>query len=235
MLVLALETSTSSCTVAVTKGEELLAELTLHVPRAHSTRLMPLLAQAVAEAGVDKRELDGIAVGVGPGSFTGLRIGLSTAKALGHALGKPVVGVDTLLAIAYGSGAQIGLVVPMLDAKRDEVFTGIYAVGDRRPSTWVPVMEPTLLHVDALAERLQELRQGLRHTWQPVLLCGDAAAGRAPRIGDTAVEAPAATRLPRGWAVAAVGREMLAQGLGGGPEAVAPVYLRRSAAEERFG
>lgn len=235
MLILAFETATAACTVAVTRNDDLLAEFTLHVPRAHSTRLMPLIDQAVGESGVDKLDIDAIAVGVGPGSFTGLRIGLATAKALGHALDKPVVGVPTLQAIAFGTGAQMGMVVPMVDARRGEVFAAVYAVGDRNPSTWVEIMPPSLVSVSELAESVQVLRSGLRQTWQPVLLCGDATRDRAPLFGETAWEAPAGTLLPRGWAVAAVGRELLNRDMGVPAAALAPIYLRRSAAEERHG
>lgn len=233
MRILALDTATSACTVAVTDGEAVLAELTLQVPRAHSTRLMPLIAQALAESGLAKTDLDAIAAGVGPGSFTGLRIGLSTAKGLAYALSKPCVGVGTLKAMAYGTGAQLGLVVPMLDAKRGEVFTAVYAAGDRDPSTWAELVPPSHMAVPALAECLSELRAGLRHTWQFVTVCGDAARYGADLALDDALRmAPAGALLPRGSAVAAVGRALLTQGHPGDPDLLLPVYLRKSEAEQ---
>ncbi|MGE5676187.1 MAG: tRNA (adenosine(37)-N6)-threonylcarbamoyltransferase complex dimerization subunit type 1 TsaB [Mycobacterium leprae] len=232
MRILALETASSACTVAVTDGENVLAELTLQVARAHSTRLMPLIDQAVTESGVAKTDLDGIAVGVGPGSFTGLRIGLATAKALAFGLGKPCVGVSTLKAMAYGTGAQIGLVVPMLDAKREEVFAGVYAVGDRNPATWAEVMPPAHIGLAELSERVAELRAGLRHTWQFVTCCGDVAPAYVPRIApaDVVRLAPAGAMLPRAWAVAQIGQSLLTSGQGVGAEPTA-VYLRKSEAE----
>lgn len=234
MRILALETATSSCTVAVTDGSDLRAELTLQVPRAHSTRLMPLIAQAISESGIAKTDLDGIAVGIGPGSFTGLRIGLATAKGLAFALGKPCVGVPTLKAMAYGTGAQLGLVVPMLDAKREEVFAAVYAAGTTDPATWVELLPPAHMSLAALGEAVQSLRAGLRHSWQFVTLCGDVAAKYAGRLGleeDVVRLAPAGSMLPRAWAVAAVGQEMLVRGAGVDPEVLAPVYLRKSEAE----
>jgi tRNA threonylcarbamoyladenosine biosynthesis protein TsaB len=237
MRILALDTATSACTVAVTDGGSVLAELTLQVPRAHSIRLMPLIEQAIAESGMDKRSLDGVAVGVGPGSFTGLRIGLATAKGLAFALNRPCVGVPTLKAMAYGTGAQIGLVVPMLDAKRDEVFAAVYAAGDQDPATWTEVMAPSHLPVDRLAAELQALRTGLRHTWQFVTLCGDVAHQYAGRLGlpeGVARLASLGALLPRGWAVAAVGESLLRQGQGLDPEALVPVYLRKSEAETKW-
>lgn len=259
MRVLAFDTATSACTVAVMAEGRVRSELTLQVPRAHSTRLMPLIAQALEEAGVDRREIDAIAVGVGPGSFTGLRIGLATAKGLAFALEKPVVPVSTLAATAYGTGAQIGLVVPLLDAKRDRVFAGIYAAGDRDPATWVEVLGPVNVHIDELVERVRELRTGLQHTWQFVTLCGDAAEQHAPRfglsggaeahaprfdlsggaeahasrsgLGDVVRLAPAGSLLPRAASVAALGLSLLERGGAVSPDALTPLYLRKSEAE----
>ncbi|MFZ5818158.1 MAG: tRNA (adenosine(37)-N6)-threonylcarbamoyltransferase complex dimerization subunit type 1 TsaB [Bacillota bacterium] len=233
MRVLALDTATSACTVAVVDGEAVLAELSLQVPRAHSTRLMPLIEQAIRESGMPKTELDAIAVGVGPGSFTGLRIGLATAKGLAFALGTRCVPVSTLAATAYGTGAQLGLVVPLFDAKRDQVFTAVYAAGDRDPSTWVELMPPSHRPIEELAREVRELRAGLQHSWQFVTLCGDAAYLHADRLGlgEAVRVAPAASLLPRASAVAAVGIHLLKRGGGVDPEALAPVYLRKSEAE----
>jgi tRNA threonylcarbamoyladenosine biosynthesis protein TsaB len=234
MRVLALDTATSACTVAVVNGDTVLAELSLQVPRAHSTRLMPLVAQAIAESGIRKTEIDAFAVGVGPGSFTGLRIGLATIKGLAFALNKPCVPVSTLLATAYGTGAQIGLVVPLFDAKRDQVFTAVYAAGDRDPSTWAELLPPSHRHIDELAAEIQGLRAGLRHSWQFVTLCGDAAqmhAGRLGLEGSVVRVAPAGAVLPRASAVAAVGISLLERGAAVDPAELAPVYLRKSEAE----
>jgi tRNA threonylcarbamoyladenosine biosynthesis protein TsaB len=233
MRILALETATSACTVAVVDGSNVLAEVTLQVPRAHSTRLMPLVAQMIEDSGIPKAELDGIAVGIGPGSFTGLRIGLATAKGLAFALNKPCAGVSTLKALAYGTGAQLGLVVPMLDAKRGEVFTAVYAAGSSDPATWAEVLPPSHLHVTQLAERVRELREGLRHTWQFVTVCGDVAGKYIGELGlgEAARLAPAGAMLPRAWAVAEVGRSLLETGHGTDPDALMPVYLRKSEAE----
>lgn len=233
MRILALETATSACTVAVTDGESLLAELTLQVPRAHSTRLMPLVAQALEESGTARTVLDAIAVGVGPGSFTGLRIGLATAKGLAFALDKPCVGVSTLRALAYGTGACTGLVAGMLDAKRGEVFAAVYAAGGPDPDTWTELLGPSHLHVEKLAEVICRLRAERGETWQPVTLCGDAALRYAPdlNLGDIVRVAAPGALMPRGWAVAAVGAAQLARGEGLEPEALVPVYLRKSEAE----
>lgn len=233
MRILALETATSSCTVAVVDGGRLLVELTLQVARSHSNRLMPLVAQAIAESGLTRHDIDAIAVGVGPGSFTGLRIGLATAQGLAWALGKPCVGVSTLRAMAYGTGAQVGLVVPMLDAKRGDVYAGIYAAGGRDPSTWAEVMEPTHISMGRLTEQIAALRTGLRHTWQFVTLCGDVAglALSELMLGEVALLAPVGALLPRAWAVAEVAGAMMSNGQGASSGRPEPIYLRKSEAE----
>lgn len=231
MRILALDTATSACTVAVVDGARVLAELTLQVPRAHSTRLMPLVAQAMAESGLKKSELDAFAVGIGPGSFTGLRIGLSTVKGLAFALGKPCVPVSTLAATAYGTGAQTGLVVPVFDAKREQVYTAVYAAGDCDPATWVELRSPTILHIDELAEELGALRAS--RPGDLVTLCGDAAETYADRLGlGSALRlAQPAVRLPRASAVAQLAICRFQAGGAVEPDALVPEYLRKSEAE----
>lgn len=234
MRILALDTATNACTVAVTEGEAVLAELTLQVPRAHSTRLMPLVEQAVRESGVEKSSLDLIAAGVGPGSFTGLRIGLATAKAIAYALGKPCVGVPTLKAMAYGTCASIGIVVPVLDAKRDEVYAGIYIAGTRDPHHWGEVLPPAHMPIEHLEEQIHFLRNALRQKWQFVTFCGDVAEKcitRMPDLAEVSRLAPTGALMPRGWAVAALGRALFEAGAPTDPDLLAPIYLRKSEAE----
>ena len=102
MLILAVDTATTVASVALVKGEQLVAEEVLNIPqKTHSERLLPVLARVLAGAGVEIEEVDGIAVSAGPGSFTGLRIGLGTGKGLAQALNKPLVTVPTLDALAY--------------------------------------------------------------------------------------------------------------------------------------
>lgn len=224
MLVLGLDTATRSCTVALAENGVLLTELTLISDRAHSTRLMPLIAQCLQEAGRDKHGLDAVCVGTGPGSFTGLRIGLATAKGLCLALNKPLLGVPSLEALAAGQGAAPGrLVAPLFDAKRGEVYTGLY----RTAGEWVEVVrEPVLV---PLTEWLGELSQ----YGEPVLFCGDALALHRETLLESgfAQLAPTGLSLPRAWTVAVRGGQLLAAGVAADPQAVSPLYLRASEAE----
>ena len=126
MKILAVDTATNSCSVAATDDGKLVAELTLNKDETHSKHLMELIHSVLENAGFSVADLDGLAVTVGPGSFTGLRIGISTIKGLAHALGKPVVGVSTLKALARQCGQTPHLICPLLDARKGEVYAATY-------------------------------------------------------------------------------------------------------------
>jgi tRNA threonylcarbamoyl adenosine modification protein YeaZ len=124
-VLLAMDTATPAITVALAEGDRVLAESTVLDPRRHGELLAPAIAQVLATAGVDRTALRTVAVGVGPGPFTGLRVGLVTARMLGAALGIPVVGVCTLDALGYASG-QAGRYRVATDARRREVYWAAY-------------------------------------------------------------------------------------------------------------
>ena len=131
MNVLGIETATAICATAVVAGEDLLAECSLEAPQVHSERLLPLIDECLRKAKLELSRIDGIATSIGPGSFTGLRIGLSVAKGLAFASGKPLVAVPTLEALAYevcrrGEVQSGTCILPLLDARRDEVYCALY-------------------------------------------------------------------------------------------------------------
>jgi tRNA threonylcarbamoyl adenosine modification protein YeaZ len=129
-VLLALDTATPAVTVAVADGPTVLAESTVVDARRHGELLAPAIAQVLAAAGVDARAVRGVAVGVGPGPFTGLRVGLVTARTFAAALGLPVVGVCTLDVLAYAAGVQ-GRYRVATDARRREVYWAAYDGLDR--------------------------------------------------------------------------------------------------------
>ncbi len=212
MLTLGLDTATAACTVALVRDGSVLAERTEVHPRGHASRLMPLVTEVVAAAGCTRSALTGVACGVGPGSFTGLRIGLATAKALALALGLPCAAVGTLPALAY---SHAGLCAPLLDAGRGDVYAALYRDG-------AEVAAPRLVPLSDWLADLDGLREGAPVTW-----AGDLSPDRLPPWGHMAAEP-----LPRGRAVALLGEAMLAAGQGLAPEALNPLYMRRSAAED---
>ena len=131
MKILGIDTSTPIGSVGLIDGDKFVAEHTLNIVQAHSSRLMPAIDQVLKWGGLTVQELDACAVGIGPGSFTGVRIGVCTIKSLCYALQKPIIGVSTLEAIAYNLRYTNGLICPILDARREEVYSAIFHGGKR--------------------------------------------------------------------------------------------------------
>lgn len=157
MTILALETATDTCGVALLRGDALVAEAHLHRPRVHSERLTPLVEDVLRHGEVEREALDAVAVSRGPGSYTGLRIGVSTAKGWALGTGASLVGVPTLAAYA----AQLrpvtepgDVVCALLDARRDEVYAGAFRRTSERFETHA---ETKALTVDALSEWLGDV------------------------------------------------------------------------------
>lgn len=146
MIILALDTCLGACSAAVVDGERVLAARVEPMARGHQERLAPLVAELMAEAGASFDRLDRVGVTVGPGSFTGLRVGLAFAKGIGQALAIPVVAVGTLEALAAGTP---GRVLAVLDAKRGQVYLQAFADG-------VPVSAPDVLPLETAAARVAE-------------------------------------------------------------------------------
>ncbi len=203
MLLLAFDTATPAVTVALYDGAAVLAECTTVDARRHGELLAPGIARVLAEAGADRSALTGVAVGVGPGPFTGLRVGLVTARALGEALALPVHGVCSLDVLAFGA-ALPGPFAVATDARRKEVYWAGYA--DRRTRLGEPAVDKPA----AVAERLAGL---------PVV--GAGAVLYSDLLGPAAgPEHPSAADLAR------LAAERLAAG-GAGLVPPLPLYLRR--------
>jgi tRNA threonylcarbamoyladenosine biosynthesis protein TsaB len=128
MRILAVDTATKSCSIAVTEKQTVLAELTNTNGRTHSIHLLDMIHAVIQTAGLTVAALDGFAVTKGPGSFTGLRIGISTIKGLAMAVNKPVVGISSLETLAQqaGSGSDSDLICPLIDARKGEVYFAAY-------------------------------------------------------------------------------------------------------------
>jgi tRNA threonylcarbamoyladenosine biosynthesis protein TsaB len=215
MRVLAVETSTLSGGAALLDGERVVGEYTLDVRVTHSERLMAAIDQLLSDAGWTARDLDGIAVTVGPGSFTGLRVGLSTVKGLALALAIPVAAVPTLDAMAAMLPYAALPVCPVLDARKREVYASLYrwdGLGMRRQWDYLA------LAPDELARRLDE----------PVIVVGDGAEAIDSAFARR-VEPP--RRGPAPAVVGALGRARLARGETVTVADLVPIYLRPSEAE----
>lgn len=177
-MILALDTCLGACSVAILDGDTVLAARSEPMTRGHQERIAVLAREVAAEAGVKFADLTRIAVTVGPGSFTGLRVGLSFAKGLATALSIPCVGVNTLEALAATANTT-GLVAGVLDAKMGQVYLQVFDGG-------TPLMAPDALEVGVAAARLAELWSG-----GPVTLVGSGAPLVADVLPDATVLTPA--------------------------------------------
>src|SRR5919198_4229491 len=130
MKILGIETSTYSGSIAIVDDDRILGELSLGVGPEHSEKLLPMLDWLLKEIGLERREIQGIVVSVGPGSFTALRVGISTAKGLAFSLGIPVVGVSSLEVLAGNLPFALFNVCPIIDAKKKEVFAAFFRYSD---------------------------------------------------------------------------------------------------------
>ncbi len=225
MKILGIDSSGLVASAAVVEDDNLLAEYTVNYKKTHSQTLLPMIDEIVRMTELDLNTLDGIAVAAGPGSFTGLRIGSATAKGLGLALGKPLVEIPTLEGLAYNLYGTEKLVCPMMDARRNQVYTGIY---EFRGEELTALMDQTPLSVAELAERLNE-------TGREVILLGDGVPvyreilEKALRV--PYAFAPAHMNKQRAGAVASLGLRYLACGKAVTAEEHRPEYLRMSQAE----
>ena len=222
MIILAIDTATLTAGVAVYGGEEIDSARVLSVRRArvtvHSEKLLGMIDEALREAGVEASALDGVACGAGPGSFTGLRIALSTAKGLCFAAGCPLALVSSLAALA--ARAPDGTVCATLDAYKAEVYAGVYRVSGGVPA---PLGDETALAPAALTDRLRGLES-------PLFIVGDGAL-RYPEIvvpGATLLEGDGS---PGPQEIARLGYERLAGGSADDLSTSGPRYIRASEAE----
>lgn len=224
MTILALDTSSLVSSVALVNPTTLLAELTIQIRKTHSEQLMPHIAQLLEFAGIKPNELEAIAVSIGPGSFTGLRIGLATAKAIAYAQAKPLIGVPTLDALAYSCTVPGVMVMPLLDAQKDNVYYAVYRWQGNRLET----IEP------AAVGNIDETLARLSAAGVPVLTLGEAAVQYAGKlkIYPGLIAAPPHLTIPRAANVGMLAVQMMSQGIQHNVMDLEPVYIRRSEAEE---
>jgi tRNA threonylcarbamoyladenosine biosynthesis protein TsaB len=225
MLVLGVETSTMQGGTALVGDDGLRSEYTLNVEATHSERLLPTIDRMLRDAGVGLDALSGLAVSIGPGSFTGLRIGLSTVKGLAYATGLPVVGVPTLEALACTVAFAREQVCPVLDARKQEVYAALFRC---ERGEVVRVMEDAALAPEALCDRIR----------RPTIFLGDGLAVYEELfrrlLGDRMLVPPPACRGARPAWVAELGRRRLLRGERDQVDALVPRYLRPSEAELRL-
>ena len=220
MLILAFESSARAASAALVKDGKLLSQYSQCSGLTHSRTLLPMGEDMLKNAELTYRDVDLLAVAHGPGSFTGIRIGVSMVKGLAWALEKPCTGVSTLEAMAWHGLAAGGLICPVMDARRSQVYNALFRIEDGRP---VRLTEDRPIALEELASELKERGES-------AFLVGDGAEMSAAFLTGRGLAcrlAPENLRMQSAWgvAMAALDKEP------GTAESLLPVYLRLSQAE----
>ena len=224
MRILGIESSSLVASAAIYEDGITMAEYTVDFKMTHSQTLLPMIDEMVKLVGIDLNTIDAIAVSGGPGSFTGLRIGSATAKGLGLALNKPLIHVPTLDATAYNLFGASGLICPIMDARRNQVYTGIY----RFEKKFETVMDQDAMDMGELIEKLNAMGER-------VIFLGDGVPVYEKQIAEKMTVpydlAPAHVNRQRAASVAAFGAVYFAEGKTETAMEHKPDYLRKSQAE----
>jgi len=222
MFILGIETSTKTGSVAVVSEKGVIAQYSLNIEVTHSERLMSTVDRVLKDTGLALSSMDGYAVAIGPGSFTGLRIGLAAVKGLALSTGKPVAAVPTLKALAWNLPFAEYPICPMLDARKNEVYASIYQFDK---DVLAQTMPEAVIALSALKERI----------FGKTVFTGEAAylyrADIKRTFGDQALFAPLSAILPSAAAVAEIGMAMIRNNEQADLDTLAPLYIRRPEAE----
>ena len=233
MLVLGIDTATWFACVGLVNDGTVLAEQSVHVSTGHADVLLPLIQQVLTQAGVPLTRLEGIGVSIGPGTFSGLRIGLSTAKGLCYGLGQRLVGVSTLEALTATVSNWEGRVCALLDARRKEVYAAFFLYG--RNGQLQRLTQDMVMVPDELLKRHGQHLSGKEI--RPCLFIGDGAEVYCDLIRDTygqkARFLPWATHHPSGGTVARLAWQRLQTGDADEIQSLVPRYIRVSDAERK--
>ena len=225
MKIIALDSSGLVASVALLEDTGLVGEYNIQYKKTHSQTLLPMLDAIVKMTELDLKTIDAIAVAAGPGSFTGLRIGSATAKGLGLALGKPLIHIPTVDALAYNLAGNRDIICPLMDARRNQTYTGLY----RFDGNQMEIIKPQC------AVGIDEIIAEVNKLGQAVVFLGDGVAVFETYIHENCTVpytfAPAHVNKQRAGAVAALGEIYYTEGKTETAEEHKPDYLRLSQAE----
>ncbi|SHL81921.1 tRNA threonylcarbamoyl adenosine modification protein YeaZ [Anaerocolumna jejuensis DSM 15929] len=225
MKILALDSSGLVASAAVVTEDKVLAEFTVNNKKTHSQTLLPMVDEVLKIIDMDIKDMDAIAVAGGPGSFTGLRIGASTAKGLALVCNIPIVNIPTVDSLAYNLYGTDKLLCPMMDARRNQVYTGLY---EWREGKFHVLLPQFAAEVEELAEKLNEYNR-------EVIFLGDGVEAQlqkfVPLLKVPYLTAPIHLSKQRAAVLGALGIEYYKAGITEDADTFEPVYLRMSQAE----
>ena len=225
MKILALDSSGLVASVAIVSDDDLIGEYTVNYKKTHSQTLLPMLDEVAKMVELDLSTIDVIAVSAGPGSFTGLRIGSATAKGLALALNKEIVSVPTVDALAYNMWGCRDLVCPLMDARRNQAYTGLYGFSDGKMDT---LIKQCVVQIDEIIDKIN--KEG-----QKVIFLGDGVPVFKEYIRENITVpydfAPAMCNKQRASVVACLGQILFGEGKAVPAYEHKPEYLRLSQAE----
>ena len=223
MLVFGIDTCCMAATAALVAEDRLVAQTVQNNKKTHSQRIMPMIEQMLYQAEIELSDIDCFAAAAGPGSFTGVRIGVATVKALAHAAGKPCVAVSTLQALANNIACFDGIICPIMDARRNQVYNALF-----KGESMERITEDRAISIDDLLSELKE-------TEGKIIFNGDGVAVFADKIkeelGERAVFARRMQMMNLAASVAEIGCDMLERGETIEYTELSPQYLRLSQAE----
>lgn len=222
MKILSIDSSAIAASVAICEDETLLAEYTLNNGNTHSETILPMVESALKMLGLGVCDIDLFAVSNGPGSFTGVRIGTATLKGLAFGSGKPCVGVSTIEALAHNLIGYKGLICPVMNARRSQVYTALFESDGERLTR---VIEDTPMSISELDELLAKCGE-------PVRFCGDGYDVTVPKLERCEyISVPERERLQSAYSVAVVALEKYKNGEFTNDRELVSTYLRPSQAE----
>lgn len=226
MKILAIDTSANVAAAAVTEDDILLGEYILNHKKTHSQKIMVMIESLLNDLELTVQDIDLFAVANGPGSFTGLRIGVATMKALAHSVNKPIVGVSSLAGMAYNLPYAEHIIVPIMDARKNRVYTASYIWDEG----FKELTEPEAITIKECVENCGEFLD--------TIFVGDGAVIHKEyikeKLGEHAIFAPAPALMQRASSVAALAAQKAKKGKINNYLELKPVYLRKSQAEREL-
>jgi tRNA threonylcarbamoyladenosine biosynthesis protein TsaB len=227
MRILSIDSATECASCAVIDDDKLLGEISLNNKKQHSVILMPIVDNLLKNLQLTIKDIDGFVVSRGPGSFTGLRIGMSMIKGLSQGTNKPFIAVSSLDALAYNMAYTQGIICPLLDALHDNVYTALYSFENDK---LIKLTDYMAIHIDELIEILKQYNK-------PVTFLGDAAYkfnGKLISSLSNAYFSPKHLNIVKASSLGELGLNLLSSGVMDDLYSTSPIYLRKPQAEREY-